>query len=69
MRVELGATSNVFRAGHRIRLDIAGSNFPKYGRNSQTGGVIHEEVALEKAVTTIHAPSYAVLPIVDRAGA
>ncbi len=35
--VEAFATANVFRAGHRIRLDIASSNFPKYDINPGTG--------------------------------
>ncbi len=30
-------TANLFRAGHRIRLDISGSNFPKFDVNPQTG--------------------------------
>ncbi|WP_327086773.1 CocE/NonD family hydrolase [Nonomuraea sp. NBC_01738] len=49
--VALGSIAQVFRAGHRIRLDVAGSNFPKYARNPGKG------------VTTIHAPSYLMLPI------
>ncbi|GAA5049898.1 hypothetical protein HNP84_004181 [Thermocatellispora tengchongensis] len=34
-RFPLGATSQVFRAGHRIRLQIASSNFPRFDRNPQ----------------------------------
>lgn len=36
--IDLGATSQVFRAGHRIRVDVASSNFPCYDRNPGTGG-------------------------------
>jgi putative CocE/NonD family hydrolase len=36
-RIDLGATSQVFKAGHRIRIDVASSNFPCYDRNSGTG--------------------------------
>lgn len=57
VRVRLGAISNVFRAGHRIRLDVAAANFPKYARHP----------AMEKVTVTVHAPSYLVLPVVDRA--
>lgn len=32
------ATSNVFRAGHRIRLEVSSSNFPRFARNLNTGG-------------------------------
>ena len=35
--IPAGVTSNVFRAGHRIRLEVASSNFPKYDRNLNTG--------------------------------
>ncbi|MFI9553619.1 CocE/NonD family hydrolase [Nonomuraea endophytica] len=49
--VDLGWISTVFRAGHRIRVDVAGSNFPKYARNP------------DKGMTTIHSPSYVMLPI------
>jgi putative CocE/NonD family hydrolase len=45
--IDLGATSNVFLPGHRLRLDISSSNFPKYNRNSNTGGDIAREKAEE----------------------
>ncbi|WP_262379557.1 CocE/NonD family hydrolase C-terminal non-catalytic domain-containing protein [Nonomuraea sp. PA05] len=52
MTVRLGATSNAFLPGHRIRIDLAGANFPRFARNP------------EKGTTTVHAPSYVVLPTV-----
>ena len=68
----MSVTSNVFLPGHRIRLDVSGSNFPHYDRNSNTGGVISSE-ALEDMVavdTTVHhggpRPSRLVLPIISR---
>jgi putative CocE/NonD family hydrolase len=70
--VKMSVTSNVFLPGHRIRLDVSGSNFPHYDRNSNTGGVISSE-ALEDMVavdTTVHhggpRPSRLVLPIISR---
>ncbi|MEV5409936.1 CocE/NonD family hydrolase [Thermopolyspora sp. NPDC052614] len=36
--IDLGATSLVVRAGHRLRVDIASSNFPWYDRNPGSGG-------------------------------
>lgn len=50
--VRLGAISNAFLPGHRIRIDVAGSNFPRFGRN------------LDKGTTTLHGPSYVVLPTI-----
>jgi uncharacterized protein len=34
--IDMWATSNVFLAGHKLRLDIAGSNFPRFSRNLNT---------------------------------
>lgn len=36
-RIDLWATANTFRAGHRIRLQITSSNFPRWDRNLNTG--------------------------------
>jgi putative CocE/NonD family hydrolase len=70
--VPMSVTSNVFLPGHRIRLDVSGSNFPHYDRNSNTGGFISAE-ALEDMVvadTTVHhggtRPSRLVLPVIER---
>ncbi|CAA9587571.1 MAG: Cocaine esterase, partial [uncultured Truepera sp.] len=41
--LDLSVTSNVFLPGHRIRLEVSSSNFPRYDRNTNTGGVIAEE--------------------------
>jgi len=37
MTVDLGATANVFLAGHRLRVEIASSDFPRFDRNPNTG--------------------------------
>jgi len=70
--VPMSVTSNVFLAGHRIRLDISSSNFPHFDRNSNTGGEISFE-ALDDMVVADNAihhggahPSRLVLPIIDR---
>jgi putative CocE/NonD family hydrolase len=72
--VDMTATANVFLPGHRIRLDISSSNFPRYDRNTNTGGVIAEESEdqMIPAVNRIHHgpqhPSRLTLPIIDRNG-
>ena len=38
LEIDLWATSHVFLAGHRVRLDISSSNFPRFDRNLNTGG-------------------------------
>ncbi|HTP67682.1 MAG TPA: CocE/NonD family hydrolase [Dongiaceae bacterium] len=37
LTIDLWATSNVFKAGHRIRLEVSSSNFPRFDRNLNTG--------------------------------
>ena len=38
--IDMWSTSHVFRAGHRIRLEVSSSAFPKYDRNLNTGADI-----------------------------
>ncbi len=69
--IDLWATSNVFKAGHRIRLDVTSSNFPRWDRNTNTGHDIgvDAEVALARQ-TILHDrehSSYVVLPVVPGA--
>jgi uncharacterized protein len=52
--IDAGVVSNVFQKGHRLRVEIASSNFPKFDRNSNTGGPIADETRLLKARQTIY---------------
>jgi hypothetical protein len=66
--IDLAAVSMLFRAGHRIRLDISSSNFPRFDANPNTGEPFAKRVlAPQVALNTIHLgkdhPSYLVLPI------
>jgi hypothetical protein len=47
-------TSDYFGPGHRIRLEIAGSNFPRFDRNLNTGGNNYDETTGVVAHTSIH---------------
>jgi len=66
--IDAGVTSNVFRAGHRIRVEISSSNFPRFSRNLNTGGNLADEKDLRIANQTVfHGPSYPsriVLPVI-----
>jgi putative CocE/NonD family hydrolase len=66
--IDLWATSNVFKKGHRIRLDITSSNFPRWDRNPNTGHEFGADAEMAIANQTIlhdaEHPSYMVLPIV-----
>ncbi|MGB9505732.1 MAG: CocE/NonD family hydrolase, partial [Candidatus Acidiferrum sp.] len=68
LTLDLWATSNVFRAGHRIRLEVSSSNFPRFDRNLNTGESAADSAKWATATNTIlhdsaH-PSALVLPVV-----
>ncbi len=68
--VDLVATANHFRAGHRIGLEVSSSNFPRFDRNTNTGGTIAEEseTDMTPAVNRVHhtpsSPSELILPVI-----
>lgn len=68
--IDLWNTSQVFGTGHRIRLEVASSAFPKYPRNLGTGGPLGAEtdpvVAENHVWHTAVRPSKLVLPVVPR---
>jgi putative CocE/NonD family hydrolase len=69
VRLDLHVTSNYFAPGHRIRLEVSSSNFPRWERNLNTGGNNYDETDYVVAQNTVHysaeEASYIVLPIVD----
>jgi hypothetical protein len=70
--VDLVATAYVFGPGHRVRVEVSSSNFPRFDRNTNTGGVIATEGPehLRPAVNRVHhtraQPSRLVLPVIER---
>jgi putative CocE/NonD family hydrolase len=68
--VDLGPTANVFLPGHRVRLDVTSSNFPRIDRNMNTGGPIGFETTWQIARNTIHHggahASRLILPVIAR---
>jgi putative CocE/NonD family hydrolase len=68
--IDLWATSHVLKAGHRLRVEISSSNFPRFDRNPNTGAPLGEDDRLETAQQTVlHTaahPSHIVLPIIPR---
>lgn len=68
--VQLYPNSNVFRAGHRIRLDISSSNFPRFDANPNTGEPLNAHRRMVTATNTIYHdsahPSHVVLPIIPK---
>ena len=67
VEVDLWSTSIVFAAGHRIRVVVSGSNFPRFATNLNTGGPPDAEgdgtIANLSLYTDAEHPSHVVLPI------
>jgi putative CocE/NonD family hydrolase len=65
-------TSNTFEAGHRLRVEISSSNFPRFDRNLNTGGNNYDEATGKLARNTVHHskryPSSVTVTVVKRAG-
>jgi len=47
-------TANTFKKGHRIRIEVSSSNFPRYDRNLNTGGANFDESDAVVARNRIH---------------
>lgn len=66
--IDLWVTSNVFLTGHKIRVEISSSNFPRFDRNPNTGHTFGSDDILRKAKQTIYHddehPSHILLPII-----
>ena len=71
--ITLYPTSNVFKKGHRIRLDVSSSNFPRFDLNPNTGDPLGEHRRMVPADNTVHVggerPSRVILPVISGAAA
>lgn len=69
-RIDLWATGNLFQRGHRIRLYVSSSNFPRFNRNLNTGEPVATGTRIVRATQTIYHdadhPSALVLPVIPR---
>jgi putative CocE/NonD family hydrolase len=68
LTIHLYPTSNLFVKGHRIRLDISSSNFPRFDVNPNTGEPLNANRRLAVATNTIYHdrehPSHVILPVI-----
>ena len=68
--IEPYPVANVFKKGHRIRLDISSSNFPRFDVNPNTGEPLNDNRRAAVATNTVHLggaqPSHLLLPVVPR---
>ena len=69
--IPLPPTSNLFKAGHRIRIDISSSNFPRFDVNPNTGEPMgrhtHTQTAKNSVFVDQQRPSHIVLPVISPA--
>ena len=70
LTIDLWATSNVFLAGHKLRLEVSSSNFPRFDRNLNTGEDQARATHWVKATNAIYHdrehPSTLVVPVVPQ---
>jgi len=70
LTINLWSTSNVFLAGHKLRLEVSSSNFPRFDRNLNTGGDQGHSTRVVKATNTVlhdrEHPSALVVPVVPQ---
>ena len=66
--IDLWSTSNVFRKGHKLRLEVSSSNFPRFDRNPNTGENAEHARHTVAATNTIYHdtqhPSVLIVPVV-----
>ncbi len=70
LKLEPFPTANLFQKGHRIRVDVSSSNFPRFDVNPNTGEPLGMNRRMETADNTLYhdalRPSHVVLPILER---
>jgi len=66
--IDLVVTSNIFKKGHRMRVEISSSNFPRFDRNTNTGNPASRDSEVVSVEQTIYHdadhPSHILLPII-----
>ena len=68
--IDMWQTSQVFKAGHRLRVEVSSSNFPRFDRNTNMGGELWNETEMQPARQTVfhdrERPSHVLLPVIPR---
>ncbi len=68
LEIKLYPTSNVFKRGHRVRVDLSSSNFPRFDVNPNTGEPLNDHRRTVTASNTIYHdqahPSHIILPVI-----
>ena len=71
LAIKLYPTSSVFKKGHRVRVDVSSSSFPRFDVNPNTGEPLGDNRRLATAVNTVYhdarRPSHILLPVIPLA--
>ena len=66
--IDMWSTANVLKKGHRIRLEVSSSNFPRFDRNPNTGHPLYVDAEIRPAMQTVmhdrSFASYVTLPVI-----
>jgi putative CocE/NonD family hydrolase len=66
--IDMWSTANVFKKGHRIRLEVSSSNYPRFDRNLNTGHPLYSDAEMRPAMQTVMHDrafaSYLTLPVI-----
>jgi putative CocE/NonD family hydrolase len=66
--IKLYPTANVFKKGHRLRLDLSSSNYPRFDVNPNTGEPLNDHRRVMVADNTIYhdkaRPTHITLPVI-----
>ena len=74
LEIDMWATANRFKAGHRLRVDISSADFPRFDRNANLGGASGAPIPAQQAIyRDAEHPSRLLLPVlvgadIDRCG-
>jgi len=70
LTIDLWSTSNVFKQGHTLRLEVSSSNFPRFDRNLNTGDSNQSAARMATATNAIYHdaehPSSLLLPVIPK---
>ena len=68
--IDMWQTAQVFKAGHRLRVEVSSSNFPRFDRNPNMGGELWRETTMQPAAQSVFhdrdRPSHVLLPVIPR---
>jgi putative CocE/NonD family hydrolase len=67
--VDMWATANRFKAGHRLRVDVSSADFPRFDRNTNRGGDLGSPIpAVQTIYHDLEHPSHLILPVIGTVG-